>query len=131
MQAWREIPSMAEKGKGKGKGMVQGETGKGQGKGQGKGTVQGEKGQGKGEGTVLGQVPLLAILDRPNPDPADSTLAPNAGMPPPLDKMPHAANKMSKRSPVKAAPIGPWGPPKAAPIGMWGPPQGTTNWAVD
>ena len=67
MRAWQETPSMAEKGKGKGKGTVEGQKGKGKNEGE------------KGKGTTL------AILDRPNPDPAAHT-------PPALDKMPHAAN---------------------------------------
>ena len=87
MQAWQETPSMAEKGKGKGEGTVEGE--------KGKGKNEGEKDKGKNEDPAGST--LLAILDRPNPDPADSTLPPNAPMPPALNKMPRATNKMPKK----------------------------------
>ena len=68
---------MAEKGKGKYKGKGVGDKGKGKCKGK----VEGEKGNGKNKGEK-------GTLGMPNADPADSTLPPNARMPPALNKIP-------------------------------------------
>ena len=87
------------KGKGKGpgdegKGKGPADKGKGKGpvdKGKGKGKVVGEKGNGKNNGEK-GKGKDKVILDRPNPDPADSTLPPNA-------RMPRVSTRCLRRSP--------------------------------
>ena len=73
-QAWLDSPQQGKgtvkgkKGQGKGKGMGQGKKGKGNGKGQGK------KGKGKAASVTL----QPWSITRPNLDPADPTLPPNA-----------------------------------------------------